>query len=316
MNIKAMDFQKTLVTIRSIGSDAYKGISNRLLGYAEPLMNEIDSLDIAPDQTDRDHRYEHAIDELITAKDSQKLFSLIEKVNNHNKTHESLAFHMSPIHHAKIQQPLQDLYAKKRKELIADATTQASTLIAQWELDYEVLIQTMNEKEATIRNMSGIIAAAGGQKPDDKSVTNELEKLLAIEKKYTFAATLAKLLEQQTKKGRDGFCSKAETSRSSSSSSSSSLTSKPTAALTSNANQAASSTTTTTTTHTLSTSSSPSSSNSASVTPAPAAFISDTTSPSPLNLGNGSDEDDDDDADDTSNTATTSTKKKKNKKKK
>jgi hypothetical protein len=207
MNIRGMDSgtiqgmaAKTVAALGSLASDAYKGISNRTLGYADPLMKEIAALDIDPLETNRDHRYEHAIDELVDGKDYQKLFALIEKVNNHNAIHESLAFHMSPQHQAKIQQPLQELYAKKRKELIADAALQANGLIAQWELDYEVLIHTMGEKESTIRNMSSIIAAAGGKQPDDQSVMNELESLLAIKTQYTFAATLARLLALESKK--------------------------------------------------------------------------------------------------------------------
>ena len=255
-------------------------------------MNEIDQLNIDPVQTNRDHRFEHAIDELLDGRDPEKLFLLIETVNNHNAAHESLTFHMSPQHKAKIQQPLQDLYAKKRRELIANATRQAQTLIGQWELDYEVLVQTMGEQEGTIRNMSGIIAAAGGQKPDDQSVMNELEALLSIEKKYTFAASLAKLVELESRKKASTTALVTALASSSSSSTQTQTKSDPS--------------TTTATQGLIAAAASGSRSSSAPIcaTPSPAytaisssSTASASSSPSPLNLAGSADGDDDDGTD-------------------
>lgn len=190
---------KTADTCTGLASDLITGISNHALGYAGPLMGEIESGKVSLDETKRSHRYEHAIDELIKYDQPEKLLELIERVNKHNTSYPSLTFLMSAQHHAKIQMPLQQLYATKRKQLITVATKQADELKRQWDIEYEEIVADLNLKMTNMSEMSRIIAAAGGQKPDDQSITRELETLLAIQKKYTFAATIASLIQQQQK---------------------------------------------------------------------------------------------------------------------
>jgi ribosomal protein S17E len=184
-------FTNTVKILSTVTTDAAIGLNNRISGYTDPFLEEIanHSVDSAPIK--RNHRYEHAINECIKANNPEKLLLLMTRVDQHNKQYPQLKISMSQECQDMTKKPLEELYKQKHAAILADAETHMSAMIKRWTLEHQELTALNEVQRAHIETISHCIGSINGNKPNDTSLTQELQKLLII-RRYNFPEIVAR----------------------------------------------------------------------------------------------------------------------------